>query len=117
MSQTNEYQQRKRNELWRLTMYSAAIACCAWTLSYFSHYSAAQNGEAIWFTFFSIVTFVAALTPRAPEVAAVTALAAHLDLSADETGAALALLDQYGVLEFTGEADRRAVRIMRDTRS
>lgn len=54
-----------------------------------------------------------ALLPLAPEGATVTELAAFLETTRDELGAALALLDLQAVLEFSGEGDARAVRVER----
>jgi len=47
----------------------------------------------------------------APQGAAVGELAAALSVEVSAAAAALALLDQYGVLEFTGEGAGRAVRV------
>lgn len=55
-----------------------------------------------------------ALLKLAPEGALVTELRKHLERSVDETAAALALLDQYGAVEFIGDGSRRAVRVAKD---
>lgn len=52
-----------------------------------------------------------ALLPLAPEGARLGELAAFLEISIDALTAALALLDAQGVLEFSGEADGKAVRV------
>ncbi|HEX2255634.1 MAG TPA: DUF87 domain-containing protein [Afifellaceae bacterium] len=54
-----------------------------------------------------------ALVPLAPEGARVADLAGALGLQADQVAAALALLDCYGALDFSGEGQDRAVRIPR----
>ncbi len=51
------------------------------------------------------------LKKLAPKGAFIGELAKHLNRKRDEITAALALLDNYGVLEFTGDGDQRAVRI------
>lgn len=56
----------------------------------------------------------AALLPLAPEGAAVGDLAVHLEASAGDVAAALALLDGYGAVEFSGAGADRAVRVARD---
>lgn len=52
-----------------------------------------------------------ALLKLAPDGARVKDLASHLNRKADQVAAALALLDQFGVLQFDGEGDGRAVRV------
>lgn len=51
------------------------------------------------------------LVPLFPEGAAVTDLGPHFTAGPEAVAGALALLDQFGILEFTGEAGARAVRI------
>lgn len=58
-----------------------------------------------------------ALKPLAPEGAGVADLAPYLKISADEVTAGLALLDGFGVLEFSGEGQSRAVRLERGMRT
>jgi DNA helicase HerA-like ATPase len=52
-----------------------------------------------------------ALKPLAPEGAAVGDLAGHLTISDESCSAGLVLLDRYGVLDFSGEGKKRAVRL------
>jgi hypothetical protein len=54
-----------------------------------------------------------ALQSLQPEGAALTQLADHFQKSPDDIAAALALLDQYGMLEFSNEGEDRAVRLSR----
>ena len=58
----------------------------------------------------------AALATLAPEGALVAELAPVLDLPVETAAAALALLDVYGALEFSGEAEARAVRLEKGMR-
>jgi hypothetical protein len=58
-----------------------------------------------------------ALAKLAPEGARVDDLGKHLNRTKSEIAAALALLDQYGVLEFSGDGDKRAVRIEKGMQS
>lgn len=53
------------------------------------------------------------LVPLYPDGAAVSAIGEHLSLSIEATGAAIALLDSYGVLEFMGDSAERVVRASR----
>lgn len=55
-----------------------------------------------------------ALRPLAPEGAVVAHLADHLGMSPAECGAALALLDRYGAIQFLGHGAARAVRITKE---
>lgn len=53
------------------------------------------------------------LTALAPDGAGLADLAAHLKRSEVEIADALALLDQYGAVEFSGDEPQRAVRVAR----
>lgn len=55
-----------------------------------------------------------ALARLAPNGARVKDLAKHLNRSDAEIAAALALLDQYGAVEFSGDGDKRAARAAKD---
>lgn len=57
---------------------------------------------------------VGALRPLAPEGARVCDLADHLEATTVDAAAALALLDAYGVLEFSGDGGDRAARLRKD---
>jgi hypothetical protein len=52
-----------------------------------------------------------ALRELAPEGARVDELGPYLEIDAEGTAAALALLDQFAIVEFLGDEDRRAVRL------
>ena len=58
-----------------------------------------------------------ALRPLAPEGAKVGELGPYLGLSDPDVTGGLALLDGFGVLEFSGEGDDRAVRLERGMQS
>ncbi|TCN30317.1 ATP-binding protein [Sinorhizobium americanum] len=57
-----------------------------------------------------------ALQPLAPEGALVFDLAKHLKVGAERVFAALALLDQFGVIEISETADGKAARVANDMR-
>lgn len=58
-----------------------------------------------------------ALAPLFPEGAGLAELAAYVGAPLDEVAAALALLDGFGAVEFSGEGETRAVRIAKDMRA
>jgi hypothetical protein len=55
-----------------------------------------------------------ALRKVAPDGAKICDLAKHLNRKPDDIGAALALLDNYGAVEFSGDGATRAARIAED---
>lgn len=55
-----------------------------------------------------------ALAKLAPDGARVKDLTKHLTRTPEQVAAALALLDEYGVVDFDGDGDRRAARIRKD---
>jgi len=51
------------------------------------------------------------IVPLAPDGARLDDIAAHLDLARDQVATALALLDNFGAVEFTGDGRDRSVRL------